>query len=113
MNPSTVLRILKSLDPMHDTDGICAQFFWARDNNRKPISRLYPRYEETLEKWPHYSGDLSYPIPDPTGVLGPYDVFALKPWSPEYKALRKDLLDHLIRSREAYIAQSESDSPTK
>lgn len=54
-----------------------------------------------FEQWPKFSGDLSFPVPDPDDKLGHSNVYHMGSddyilWTGEYGNLRKELLDFLI-----------------
>ncbi len=47
--------------------------------------------------WPKFSGDVDYPIKDPTEIETAYNVYTKLPkWIGDYGALRFELLDHII-----------------
>lgn len=65
------------------------------------IKAGYYSYEGVLSdlyrRWIKFSGDISYPVPDPRGGDARY-VYKFTPnlWEGEYGALRYELLDFLI-----------------
>lgn len=77
------------------TGGICSQF------------DLYSAYErrqfrDSFKTWPHYSGDISFPVPSPDVQIEAIDAYfdnlgVLWDRDTEYGRLRWDLLDHIIK----------------
>lgn len=65
------------------------------------IEAGYYSYENVLSdlysRWGKFSGDVSYPVPDPRGGDAGYVYkYTTDLWSGEYGALRYELLDFLI-----------------
>lgn len=81
------LKYLRENGPVDEWQGIC-------DNTDCDMKQLF-------KKWPKFSGDDVYPIPNPSGG-SPSDAYSLTEdvdmWNPDhpYGALRLELLDWMI-----------------
>lgn len=66
-------------------------------------TKLLELLEESLETWPHYSGDIAYPIPSLHEDFTPRDVYwsDIPKWEGEYLRLRMDLARHFADFLEA------------
>jgi len=51
---------------------------------------------ELYSSWPHYSGDVCYPVPDPQGLKEPEEAFdTVIRWKGPFGTLRRSLCRHL------------------
>lgn len=76
---------------------VMSEGFWGYSEIFKPILR------KLGSEWEHFSGDVTYPVPDPDGVFNSQDIFEdidVNMWEGEYGALRKDLLNFMISELE-------------
>lgn len=95
----TALKQLRENGPKNRDAGICSQL------------DLYGSYSSEEQRWqfiasfmtwPHYSGDISFPVPSPDKSIEAIDAYFDKSndlWDrdTEYGRLRWDLLDHIIK----------------
>lgn len=94
---STEVRLLISLEllmingPKYINQGICANIPYSRESEYLIRSIMI--------QWPHYSGRMTYPVPDPDGDLPCMKYLNTENmWDPTdpYGALRWGLLDFCI-----------------
>lgn len=94
----TALKQLRDTGPNVRSSGICWQF--------EPLE-LYSTAElrqflNSFKTWPHYSGDIDFPVPSPDKSIDAIDAYFdnlgdLWNRDTEYGRLRWDLLDHIIK----------------
>lgn len=96
-------------EDVYPYSGICdAISAWARGQKigSIDISALRVRVMRMMRKWPSFSGELSHPVPSPSGDVGPIDAFVFSTsgemWLPgePYADARLDLLRYLIETIE-------------
>lgn len=93
----TALKQLRENGPKNRDAGICSQF---------DLYGLYSteecrQFRVSFETWPHYYGDISFPVPSPDRSIEAIDAYFdnlgdLWDRGTEYGRLRWDLLDHII-----------------
>lgn len=93
----TALKQLRDTGPYDRSTGICSQFEPPDSYNSE--ERL--QFLASFKTWPHYSGDISFPVPSPDKSIEAIDAYFDKSndlWDrdTEYGRLRWDLLDHII-----------------
>lgn len=94
-NLLTALKQLRENGPENRDVGICAQFDLSDSEERW-------QFRACFKTWPHYSGDIDFPIPSPDESMNAVDAYFDKGndlWDrdTEYGRLRWDLLDHIIK----------------
>lgn len=94
----TALKQLRENGPKNRDVGICSQFdlygFYSSEERRQ--------LRASFKTWPHYSGDIDFPVPSPDKYMEAVDVYFdegndLWDRDAEYGRLRWDLLDHIIK----------------
>lgn len=90
----TALKQLRENGPKNRDVGICSQLGWYSSEEHR-------QFRASFKTWPHYSGDISFPVPSPDGSIEAIDAYFnnlgdLRDRDTEYGRLRWDLLDHII-----------------
>lgn len=93
----TALKQLRDTGPYYRSTGICSQFEPLDSYNSE--ERL--QFLNSFKTWPHYSGDIDFPVPSPDKSIASIDayfdnLYDLWDRDTEYGRLRWDLLDHII-----------------
>lgn len=104
-----IYEILESLriEQPHPELGICANFDTAYDKSNGVVDVEQWLADDDLlsnamDKWPGFSGDSLFPVPDPDSIMTPDDVYSMHSesvtmWSgSEYALKRIELLEWLI-----------------
>lgn len=94
----TALKQLCENGPNDRSAGICWQF----DSPELYSTAELRQYKDSFKTWPHYSGDISFPVPSPDGFTEAIDAYfdkSIDLWdrNTEYGRLRWELLDHIIK----------------
>lgn len=94
----TALKQLRENGPKNRDAGICSQF----DLCGSYRSEERRQFRDSFKTWPHYSGDISFPVPSSDKSIEAIDAYFDKGndlWDrdTEYGRLRWDLLDHIIK----------------
>lgn len=94
----TALKQLRDNGPKNRDSGICSQLgLYCLCNLEE-----YRQFLACFKTWPHYSGDIDFPVPSPDKSIEAIDAYFDKSndiWDrdTEYGRLRWDLLDHIIK----------------
>lgn len=93
----TALKQLRENGPDKRYAGICCQ----SDLLGLYSSEECRQFRASFKTWPHYSGDISFPVPSPDKSIDAVDAYLDKSndlWDRDtaYGRLRWDLLDHII-----------------
>lgn len=94
----TTLKQLRENGPKNRDGGICSQldlFGWYSAEEHR-------QFRASFKTWPHYSGDIDFPVPSPDKSMDATDAYFdesndLWDRDTEYGRLRWDLLDHIIK----------------
>lgn len=88
----TALKQLRENGPKNRDVGICSQFYLYSSEQRR-------QFRDSFKTWPHYSGDISFPVPGTAAAIDAYFYDGNDLWDrdTEYGRLRWDLLDHIIK----------------
>ena len=94
----TALKQLRENGPDKRDGGICSQF----DLYGLYSSEERQRFRASFKTWPHYSGDIEFPVPSPDKSIEAIDAYFDRGndlWDryTAYGRLRWDLLDHIIK----------------
>lgn len=94
----TALKQLRENGPHNRSAGICSQF----DMFGLYSSEERRQFRDSFKTWPHYSGDISFPVPSPDKSIEAIDAYFdnqddLWDHGTDYGRLRWDLLDHIIK----------------
>lgn len=108
MQAELLLEALKDLKNQQGKDGgICANVEgYLHDKYRDDAFHAAEVIAEMAQKWPKWSGSLTYPVPCPENLVTSahhtsYWAFGFLPkWEGAYGALRLELLDFLIEELE-------------
>lgn len=98
------LKAIKQEGPRAKSLGICWNL---REELGARIYNTYPRcfVEDCIRSWPHFSGELAYPVPSPLPLVDAktYYKSSYPKWdiNTPYGKMRYDLLDHMIKCAEA------------
>ena len=93
----TALKQLRDTGPYDRSTGICSQLdlygLYSAEERRQ--------FRNSFKTWPHYSGDISFPVPSTDKSIDAIDayfdnLYDLWDRDTEYGRLRWDLLDHII-----------------
>lgn len=91
----TALKQLRENGPYNRDGGICSQF----DLYGLYSSEERRQFRDSFKTWPHYSGDINFPVPGTAAAIDAYFDKGNDLWDrdTEYGRLRWDLLDHIIK----------------
>ena len=110
-NKELLLEVLKSIENgtnRNPRDGICGNVERTQAGRGQELPFFYTwkdLYRAHIDNWPHFSGNQTFPIPDPLQEVQSGTIFMNTGdmWEGGYGVLRFDLLRFLIKALEKEI----------